>query len=146
MTYQDTVDRADADGEAPEVADGRRPALRGSLDLLRRRRVLIYGLVVVALFGQMAIGMITSARQQSPTTDEPVYVGAAIVYTQQHTLAYNFEHPPLAKLVMATGLAFDKAKVNPRFITTSHEWNLGNDVLYGKETTRSGCCSSPDSR
>jgi hypothetical protein len=130
MTYQDTVDRADAHGEAPEVADRRRPALRSSLDLLRRRRVLIYGLVVVALFGQMAIGMITSARQQSPTTDEPVYVGAAIVYTQQHTLVDNFEHPPLAKLVMATGLAFDKAKVNPRFITTSDEWKLGNDVLY----------------
>jgi hypothetical protein len=35
----------------------------------------VFALVVVALLTQMAVGMVTAAWQQSPTTDEPVYVG-----------------------------------------------------------------------
>jgi hypothetical protein len=80
------------------------------------------------MLGQMAFGMVPAARQQSPVIDEPVYVSASIVYLRQHSLEYNFEHPPLAKLIMATGLAFADARVDPGF--EGSEWELGNDVLY----------------
>ena len=69
------------------------------------RRRLLYLLAVVALLGQMAFAMVTTAVQQSPTIDEPVYVGTAEVYRQQHSLRYNPEHPPLGKLMMAGSMA-----------------------------------------
>jgi hypothetical protein len=89
---------------------------------------LIYLLVVVALLGGMAFAMVTTAVQQSPTIDEPVYVGTAEVLTQQHSLRYNPEHPPLGKLVMAAGLAFEKPYLDPAF--TGNQTNLGRHVLY----------------
>jgi len=88
----------------------------------------IFAVLVVAMLGQMAVGMVTAARQQSPVIDEPVYVSASIVYLRQHSLEYNYEHPPLAKLIMATGLAFADARVDSDFEGT--QWELGNDILY----------------
>jgi hypothetical protein len=110
-----------AGGDGPATSGGR-------LDGLRRHRGWVFALVAVALLTQMAVGMITAARQQSPTTDEPVYVGAAIVYLQQHSLEYNFEHPPLAKLVIATGLIFANARDDAERGGT--EWQIGSNVLY----------------
>jgi 4-amino-4-deoxy-L-arabinose transferase-like glycosyltransferase len=99
-----------------------------TFDWLCRHRAWVCAAVAVALFAQMAVGMVTAAREQTPTTDEPVYVGAAVVYLQQHSLRYNYEHPPLAKLVMATGLAFAGARVGAH--VGPSEWDLGRDVLY----------------
>jgi hypothetical protein len=84
--------------------------------------------VVVVLLVQMAIAMVTAAVQQTPTIDEPVYVGAAVVQAQQHSLRYNPEHPPLGKLVMATGLAFADVRLDPAFAGDQTE--LGRHVLY----------------
>ncbi|GIE47097.1 glycosyl transferase [Amorphoplanes nipponensis] len=95
-----------------------------------RYRPWIFALLVLALLCQMAVGMVTAARQQSPIVDEPVYVSASLVYLQQHSLEYNFEHPPLAKLIMATGLSFADARVDAAFEGT--QWQLGTDVLYGQ--------------
>jgi 4-amino-4-deoxy-L-arabinose transferase-like glycosyltransferase len=85
-------------------------------------------LVAAALLAQMAIAMITTAVQQAPTTDEPVYVGTAVVYLQQHSLRYNAEHPPLGKLVIATGVAFAHPRLDPAF--AGDETQLGRQVLY----------------
>src|SRR5689334_6489963 len=64
-------------------------------------------MVMILLFlGQMAVGMTTAAREQSTTIDEPVYLGTAITYVRDHRLTYNYEHPPLAKLIIATGMVF----------------------------------------
>ena len=63
-----------------------------------RRRWLAAAAVV--LLRQMAVAMVTTAVQQTPTIDEPVYVGTAAVYLQQHSLRYNPEHPPLGKLII----------------------------------------------
>jgi len=94
--------------------------------MLRRR--LLYPLAVVLLLGQMAFAMVTTAVQQSPTIDEPVYVATAEVYRQQHSLVYNPEHPPLAKLAMAAGLAFVDPKLDAPFrVNQSY---LGRHVLY----------------
>jgi hypothetical protein len=89
---------------------------------------LIYLLVVAALLGGMAFAMVTTAMQQSPTIDEPVYVATAEVLTQEHSLRYNPEHPPLGKLVMAAGLAFEKPYLDPGF--TGDQTLLGRHVLY----------------
>jgi hypothetical protein len=94
--------------------------------VLRSR--LLFPLVVVLLLGQMAFAMITTAVQQSPTIDEPVYVGTAVVYAQQHDLRYNPEHPPLAKLIMAAGLAFASPRLDAGY--QGNQSQLGRHLLY----------------
>jgi Dolichyl-phosphate-mannose-protein mannosyltransferase len=76
----------------------------------------------------MAFAMVTEAVQQSPTIDEPVYVGTAVVYAQQHSLRYNPEHPPLGKLAMAAGLAFEHAALDPAY--NQNQTLLGRHLLY----------------
>ncbi|MEU4556870.1 phospholipid carrier-dependent glycosyltransferase [Actinoplanes sp. NPDC023936] len=92
------------------------------------RRRLLHLLAVVALLGQMAFAMVTTAVQQSPTIDEPVYVATAEVYRQQHSLRYNPEHPPLGKLFLAAGLAFADAKLDPAY--QGDQTRLGRHLLY----------------
>ncbi|WP_372665144.1 phospholipid carrier-dependent glycosyltransferase [Amycolatopsis kentuckyensis] len=94
----------------------------------RRRRRWWLALVVVALLAEMAVAMITTAVEQTPTIDEPVYVGTAVVYLQQHSLRYNPEHPPLGKLLIATGPAFADVHLDPAF--TGDQTQLGRHVLY----------------
>src|SRR5690349_2734056 len=91
------------------------------------RKVLV-ALGVVALLAQMAFVMVTAARQQSQTADEGVYIAAAVVYLRHHELRYNPEHPPLAKLVMAAGLAFADARIDAG--PDKNQYQAGTDVLY----------------
>ncbi len=93
-----------------------------------RLRRWSFALVVVALLTGMAVAMVTTAAEQTPTIDEPVYVGAAVVYLEQHSLRYNPEHPPLGKLVVAAGLAFADARLDPAF--AGDQTQLGRHVLY----------------
>lgn len=94
--------------------------------MLRRR--LIYILAVAAMLGQMAFAMVTTAMQQSPTIDEPVYVATAEVYRQQQSLRYNPEHPPLGKLIIAVGTAFAGAELDPAY--PGDQTRLGRHLLY----------------
>jgi Dolichyl-phosphate-mannose-protein mannosyltransferase len=73
----------------------------------RRRTLppLVTVALILVLLGQMAVTMVTTARQQSATPDEPVYIGAAVVYLREHSLRLNVEHPPLAKQLIAIGMA-----------------------------------------
>ncbi len=91
------------------------------------RRWLL-ALAVVALLGQLAAAMVTTAVQQTPTIDEPVYAGAAVVQLQQHSLRYNPEHPPLGKLIVGAGLAFADPRLDPAF--TGDQSALGRRLLY----------------
>ena len=91
-------------------------------------RRLMYLVAVAAMLGQMAFAMVTTAVQQSPTIDEPVYVATAEVYRQQHSLRYNPEHPPLGKLIIAAGTAFAGAGLDPAF--TGDQTGLGRHLLY----------------
>ncbi|MDX3456422.1 phospholipid carrier-dependent glycosyltransferase [Streptomyces sp. ME02-8801-2C] len=72
---------------------------------LGRHRRLLVPLAVAVLLLQMAVAMITTAVEQTPTIDEPVYVGTAAVYLHEHSLRLNPEHPPLGKLIIAAGVA-----------------------------------------
>lgn len=93
-----------------------------------RHRRWVFALVVVVLLTQMAIAMVTAAVEQTPTIDEPVYVGTAVVYLDQHSLRYNPEHPPLGKLIIAAGLAFADVRLDPAFV--GDQSALGRHVLF----------------
>ena len=84
--------------------------------------------MVVALLGAMAVPMVTSAVQQSPTIDEPVYVSAALDYVREHSLRRNPEHPPLAKLIMAAGLEVAGPAYDPGFDGTQQD--VGRHLVY----------------
>ncbi|MFI8091207.1 ArnT family glycosyltransferase [Streptomyces sp. NPDC086080] len=91
----------------------------------RRWAVLV---VVVLLLGQMAVAMVTAAARQTPTIDEPVYVGTAAVYLEEHSLRFNPEHPPLGKLVIAAGVAVAGPHLEPGF--SGDQGELGRRLLY----------------
>ncbi|WP_406295655.1 ArnT family glycosyltransferase [Streptomyces sp. NBC_00624] len=95
---------------------------------LRRHRRWLFALVVVVLLAEMAVAMVTTAVKQTPTIDEPVYVGTAVVYLQQHSLRYNPEHPPLGKLLIGSGTAFADAHLDRAF--TGDQTELGRHLLY----------------
>jgi 4-amino-4-deoxy-L-arabinose transferase-like glycosyltransferase len=91
-----------------------------------RRRLLVGA--AAALLLQMAVAMTTTAVQQTPTIDEPVYAGASVVQWQQHSLRYNAEHPPLGKTVIGVGLAMAQPRLDPGF--TGDQTALGRRLLY----------------
>ncbi|WP_370269547.1 phospholipid carrier-dependent glycosyltransferase [Streptomyces sp. V4I8] len=76
----------------------------------------------------MAVAMVTTAVQQSPTIDEPVYVGTAAEYLHERRLVHNPEHPPLGKLVVGIGVALADPRVDPSF--TGDQGRLGRHLLY----------------
>jgi hypothetical protein len=85
-------------------------------------------LFVVLLLAQMAFAMVSTAVQQTPTIDEPVYVGTAADYLHEHSVRYNPEHPPLGKLVIAVGVAVADPHVDAAF--TGDQGQLGRHLLY----------------
>ncbi|MFD7388276.1 ArnT family glycosyltransferase [Streptomyces sp. NPDC059852] len=86
-------------------------------------------LLVVLLLAQMAVAMVTTAVQQTPTIDEPVYVGTAAEYLHTHELVHNPEHPPLGKLVIGVGVALAGPHVDAR--SSADQGELGRHLLYG---------------
>lgn len=117
------------DGQAPSPvvtppAAGGRPAGRRPT----RSRGWLVAVALLIILGQMAFAMVTAARSQSATADEPVYVGAAAIYLHRDSLRYNIEHPPLAKEIMAVGLHFTSMRTDGPLART--EWRNGDWVLY----------------
>ncbi|MFF8934302.1 ArnT family glycosyltransferase [Streptomyces paradoxus] len=85
-------------------------------------------LLVAVLLAQMAFAMVTTAVRQTPTIDEPVYVGAAAEYVHEHRLRHNPEHPPLGKLVIGAGVALADPHIDPAF--AGDQGKLGRHLLY----------------
>ncbi|MFJ5262295.1 glycosyltransferase family 39 protein [Streptomyces sp. NPDC088387] len=85
-------------------------------------------LLVALLLGQMAVAMATSAARQTPTIDEPVYVGAGTVYLREHSLRHNPEHPPLGKLLIGAGVALAQPRLERP--VPDHQGALGRRLLY----------------
>jgi hypothetical protein len=85
-------------------------------------------LLVVVLLAQMAAVMVTTAVQQTPTIDEPVYVATAAEYLHGQGIRYNPEHPPLGKLVIAAGVAVAGPHVDTAF--DGPQIDLGPHLLY----------------
>ncbi|MFC8394760.1 phospholipid carrier-dependent glycosyltransferase [Streptomyces sp. NPDC057238] len=112
------------------AADVRDPAAGGDDGTVSRRagRRWPMTVVVVLLLGQMAVAMVTTAVRQTPTIDEPVYVGTAAVYLEERSLRYNPEHPPLGKLVIAAGVAVADPRLDTGF--DGDQGELGRHLLY----------------
>ncbi|WP_407699638.1 ArnT family glycosyltransferase [Streptomyces ferrugineus] len=108
---------APASRALPDTRPARRPVGRWLVPLL-----------VAVLLGQMAVAMVTTAVQQTPTIDEPVYVGTAAEYLHEHRVVHNPEHPPLGKLVVGVGVALADPQVDPSF--TGDQGRLGRHLLY----------------
>jgi 4-amino-4-deoxy-L-arabinose transferase-like glycosyltransferase len=94
---------------------------------IRGKRILV-GVLVGLFLAEMAFAMVSTAVAQTPTVDEPVYVATGTVYVQQHRLRYNFEHPPLGKLIIAAGVVFAHPHLDPAFTGSPEE--LGRHFLY----------------
>ncbi|WP_338682520.1 phospholipid carrier-dependent glycosyltransferase [Streptomyces acidiscabies] len=93
-----------------------------------RQRPWLVPLLVFLLLAQMAAAMVTTAVQQTPTIDEPVYVGTAADYLHAHEVRYNPEHPPLGKLIVALGVTVADPHVDDQF--TGNQGALGRHLLY----------------
>ncbi|MEU9592741.1 ArnT family glycosyltransferase [Streptomyces sp. NPDC048219] len=104
----------DQDGPAP-----RRPRCAGPWTV---------PVLVAVLLAQMAFAMVTTAVRQTPTIDEPVYVGAGADYVREHRLRHNPEHPPLGKLVIGVGVALAGPRIDTSFEGGQSRW--GRHLLY----------------
>jgi hypothetical protein len=93
----------------------------------RGRRWLL-PLLVAVLLAQMAAAMVTTAVLQTPTIDEPVYVGTAADYLHEHRVRLNPEHPPLGKLVIAVGVAVAHPHVDTAY--RGDQGAFGRHLLY----------------
>lgn len=111
------LEQQTAPATVPETPSDARPVRR-----------LLVPLLVVLLLGQMAVAMVTTAVRQTPTIDEPVYVGTAAEYLHEHRVVHNPEHPPLGKLVIGVGVALADPRVDPSF--TGDQGRLGRHLLY----------------
>ncbi|MEU1011294.1 phospholipid carrier-dependent glycosyltransferase [Streptomyces sp. NPDC005890] len=113
----------------PEAPTGPvRQAPAGRYARLRRHRRWLPPLLVALLLAQLAAAMVTTAVQQTPTIDEPVYVATATDYLREHRLRYNPEHPPLGKLLIAPGVAVADPHYDPSH--TGNQGEVGRHLLY----------------
>jgi hypothetical protein len=93
-----------------------------------RRRAWLLALAALALLTQLAVAMVTTAVQQTPTIDEPVYVGAGASYLDQRSLRLNPEHPPLGKLVVGAGLQLAGIHLAPG--VPGNQQQVGQHLIY----------------
>ncbi|WP_174856014.1 phospholipid carrier-dependent glycosyltransferase [Streptomyces hyaluromycini] len=106
----------------------RRTAAARLATALRARRRWLVPVLAVLLLAQMAAAMVTTAVQQTPTIDEPVYVATATDYLHEHRLRYNTEHPPLGKLVVMAGIAVADPHYDPSY--KGDQGQVGQHLLY----------------
>ena len=89
---------------------------------LRPQTVRRLAVAVVVLLGVLTTGlMLAQARDDSPTFDEPVYVSAGLLALKQHDLAYNAEHPPIAKAVAAIPVLLTGAQLPPGHVVGAND-------------------------
>ncbi|GAA1844942.1 ArnT family glycosyltransferase [Actinomadura bangladeshensis] len=110
----------------PAAPPGAAPA--GRFRALRRNRRWPLAAVAAALLAQMAFAMLATAVAQSPTIDEPVYIGTGVTYLRDHDLRHNPEHPPLGKILIGAGAVLGGARLDASF--TGSDLEVGPHLLY----------------
>jgi hypothetical protein len=86
----------------------------------RRRRVGALAALVLLAVAFLGLGVV-QARDDSPTFDEPVYVAAGLLALREHDLAFNAEHPPLAKALAALPVIATGAVLPPGHVAGSND-------------------------
>lgn len=67
----------------------------------------------------------------SPTNDEVAHIGAGISYLKETNFKYNYEHPPLFKLLSGFFISLTKPNwSNEAFVSTSDQYEMGYSFLY----------------
>ncbi len=110
------------------VGEPAAPPGEASAWTLRRHRRWLLVAIVAALLGQMAFTMASTAVAQSPTIDEPVYIGTGVTYLREHDLRYNPEHPPLTKILIGAGAVLGGAHLDASYAGTQQD--VGRHLLY----------------
>jgi hypothetical protein len=112
-------ERVATDGAAPGAAP------------LRHRRPWVVALLVVIL-GQMLAGMVLASRDESPTFDEPAHIAAAFAYVYEHDVTWNWEHPPLVKLLSGLALRAHGFHVptDSQEFATHFEYGWGRVLMF----------------
>ena len=87
------------------------------------RRIAIVATLLLAVLSTFLL--IGQARSDSPTFDEPVYVSAGLLALKEHDLAYNAEHPPLAKAIAAIPVLTTGATLPP-----GHVHDINDERTY----------------
>ena len=85
--------------------------------------------LVASLLSFMALQVILSMLQKSPTSDETPHLAAGYSYWKTLDFRLNPEHPPLIKLLAAIPLFL----VNPDLNINSPAWLKGEEWSFGEE-------------
>ena len=105
---------------------------------LRPRTLRRLAIALVVLLGALsAYLMLGQARDDSPTFDEPVYVSAGLLALREHDLAYNAEHPPLAKAIATLPVLLTGATLPPGHVAGTND-EQSYSAVFLREQRRAG--------
>jgi 4-amino-4-deoxy-L-arabinose transferase-like glycosyltransferase len=90
------------------------------------------GAVLVVVLGQMAVGLVTASRGDSPTYDEVGHIATAVANVFEHDVTWGWDHPPLVRVLSGVALRADGVHAptgNPEYAARS-EPGWGRVLLY----------------
>ena len=93
--------------------------------------------MVVALLAQMLVAMLLSAKDDTPTFDEPAHIGAGLAWYRYRDLNFDPDHPPLTMLLATLPLRLEKLKLPPDQ-SPDHidEYSFGLQAMYRLNGTK----------
>ncbi|MBM3747935.1 MAG: phospholipid carrier-dependent glycosyltransferase, partial [Acidobacteria bacterium] len=89
---------------------------------------IAYWAAAAALLGFQATVMVTSALQESQTFDEATHLAAGYGYLKGGYYHFNFEHPPLGKILAALPLL----PLKPRFSVDEPSWGASDHLEFAR--------------
>lgn len=90
-------------------------------------------LLVTILLLAMAIILVFSAKEDSLTVDEGVYISSGYTHYKIHNHKLNIEHPPLAKLIVGLPLLFLNPMITNQaklLISENNQYGFANEFIF----------------
>jgi hypothetical protein len=91
-----------------------------------------WGLIVAALIVVAALRVAATYYTVSATVDEPPHIACGLEWLEGKTYNYEYQHPPLARMVLGLGLYLDGIRA-PHL---DDFWSDGNAILYSDDNYR----------